>query len=229
MVVAYVYFPGIPFGVLAADDPAVREIEDALRIVERSGDDMALVFARAIPGLALVHRHTDAERDRGQKLLAEVSDVILRRGHNLSELRLINVYLARERARRGDRDEAIPLMFAAVDQLVREGQLLSWGIPATGVLVETLLDRGAEGDVAEAEAAIERLAAAPADDGLVMRDIWLLRLRALLARARGDAGLTRDFRDRYRAMAESLGFEGHIEWAEAMIEGSIRHTRGPNV
>ena len=192
MVVAYVYFPGIPFGVLAADDPAVREIEDALRIAERSGDDMAVVFARAMLGLALVHRHTDAERDRGQKLLAEVSDVILRRGHNLSELRLVNVYLARERARRGDRDEAIPLMRRRRRRSVREGQLLSWGIPATGVLVETLLDRGAEGDVAEAEAAIERLAAAPADDGLVMRDIWLLRLRALLARARGDDVAYRD-------------------------------------
>ena len=194
----------------------MREIEDALRIAERSGDDLALVYARVMLGLALVHRHTDAERDRGQKLLEEASDVILRRGHNLSELRLINVYLARERARRGDRDEAIPLMRAAVDQLVREGQLLSWGIPATGVLVETLLDRGAEGDVAEAEAAIERLAAAPADDGLAIRDIWLLRLRALLARARGDDVAYRDLVSRYRAMAESLGFEGHIAWAEAM-------------
>ena len=85
-VVAYVYFPGIPFGVLAADDRAVREIEDALRIAERSGDDLALAIARATLGIALVHRHTDAERDRGQKLLAEVSDVFLRRGHNLSEL-----------------------------------------------------------------------------------------------------------------------------------------------
>ena len=139
-----------------------------------------------------------------------------RGGHNLSELRLVNVYLARERARRGDRDEAIPLMFAAAGQLVREGQLLSWGIPATGVLVETLLDRRAEGDVAEAEAAIERLAAAPADDDLAVRDIWLLRLRALLAPARDDAAAYAHFRDRYRAMAESLGFEGHIAWAEAM-------------
>jgi hypothetical protein len=34
-------------------------------------------------------------------------------------------------------------------------------------------------DVAEAEAATERLAAAPPDDaGLAVRDIWLLRLRA---------------------------------------------------
>ena len=91
-----------------------------------------------------------------------------------------------------------------------------WGIPATGVLVETLLDRGADGDVAEAEAAIERLADAPADDGLVMREIWLLRSRALLARARGDDTCYRDYRDRYRVMATSLGFEGHMQWAEAM-------------
>ena len=84
-------------------------------------------------------------------------------------------------------------MLAALDQLVREGQLLAWGIPATGVLVETLLDRGADGDVAEAEAAIERLAAAPADGGLVIREIWLLRLRALLARAHGDDAAYRTF------------------------------------
>jgi len=218
MVVAYVYFPGIPLGVLAADDAAVREIEDALRIAERSSDDMAVVFARAIPGLALVHRNTDTERDRGQKLLADVSDVILRRGHSLSEMRLMNMYLAREMARRGDRDEAIPLMRAAVDELVREEQLLSWGTPATGVLVETLLDRGAEGDLAEAEAAIERLAAASGGDGLVIRDIWLLRLRALLARTRGDDIAHKDLAGRYLAMAKSFGFEGHIAWAEAMIE-----------
>ena len=86
----------------------------------------------------------------------------------------------------------------------------------TGVLVETLLDSGAESDVAEAEAAIERLAAAPADDRLVVREICLLRLRALLARAQSDETAYRDYRDRYRAMATSLSFEGHMEWAEAM-------------
>ena len=124
--------------------------------------------------------------------------------------------MARERARRGDRDGAIPLIRAAVEHLVREGRLLGWGIAATGVLAETLLDRGAESDVAEAEAAIERLAAAPVDEGLVTRDIWLLRLRALLVRAHGDDARYREYRDRYRDMARTLGFEGHIEWAEAM-------------
>ena len=177
---------------------------------------MALAFARMALGVALVHRHTAAERDRGQILLAEVSDVFVRHAHNLGDRPLVDVFVAREMARCGDRDDAIPLMRAAVDHLVREGQLLAWGIPATGVLVETLLDRGADDDVAEAEAAIERLAAAPAGDGLVIRDIWLLRLRALLARAHGDAAAYADFRDRYRDMARTLGFEGHIAWADAM-------------
>jgi hypothetical protein len=47
-------------------------------------------------------------------------------------------------------------------------------------------------------------------------DIWLLRLCALLARAQGDEAGYRDYRDRYRSMAKTLGFEGHIAWAGAM-------------
>ena len=125
-------------------------------------------------------------------------------------------YLAREMARCGDRDEAIALMRVAADQLFRERQPQVWGIPATGVLVETLLDRGTQSDVAEAEAAIDRLASAPVDDGLEIRDVWLLRLRALLARARGEGVNYLEFVNRYRDMATSLGFEGHIAWAEAM-------------
>jgi hypothetical protein len=113
--------------------------------------------------------------------------------------------MAREKARSGDHDEAISLMCAALDELIRE-QLMSWGIPAMGVLVETMLERGAKGDVADAAAAIDRLAAAPGIAGLVMREIWLLRMRALLARARGDDSAYRDLVSRYRAMAKSLDF-----------------------
>ncbi len=83
-------------------------------------------------------------------------------------------------------------------------------------MVETLLDRGAQSDLVEAEAAIARLAAAPADAGLAVRDIWLLRLQALLACARGDTAAYPDLRDRYRDMATTLGFERHIAWAEEM-------------
>jgi hypothetical protein len=130
-------------------------------------------------------------------------------------LPVVNLYLGREITRRGDRDDAILLIRAATDQLLREGRILGWGIPATGVLAETLLDRGAERDITEAEAAIERLAAAPTDDPPPVRDL-LLRLRALLARARGDYAAYADGRDRYRDMATELGYEGHIAWAKAM-------------
>lgn len=215
-VVAWGYFPGMAIGALAADDRVLSEIEDALRIAERSGNDMTLAFARLPLGIALVHRETVAARDRGQALLADVSDVLVAHEHNLGDRPLVDVYVGREMARRGDPDDAIPLMRAAVDQLVHEGQLLAWGTPTTGVLVQALLDRGAEGDVEEAEVMIDRLATAPGGNGLVIRDIWLLRLRALLARARGDEATYREFCDRYRAMATALDFGGHMKWAEEM-------------
>jgi hypothetical protein len=215
-VVGYVYIGGLISGVLTATDLAIRDIEDALQMADRSSDNFALALVRMTLGLALVHRPTDADRDRGEQLLTEVRETFLLRGHNMCELQLVNVYLARERARRGDHNDVVPQMRDAVDELVREGRLLAWGIPTTGVLVDTLLDRDAEDDVAEAEVAVERLAAAPSDDVITLRDILLLRLRALLGRAHGDADMYYQLRDRYGDMAKTLGFEGHIAWAETM-------------
>jgi hypothetical protein len=221
-VVTYAYSAAIPPGMLRPDDRAMGEIEDALRIAEQSGDDVAVAISRMTLGIALVHRRTNAEHDRGRQVLAEVGEVFLRRGFFLAELPIVDVCLAREQAQRGDRDGAIPLLRVAADGQFRDERLLGWSIPATGVLVETLVDRGAEGDLAEAEAAIERLAdatierSADADSGFAVREIWLLRLRARLARAHGDDVSYALFRDRYRDMATALGFEGHIEWAGSM-------------
>jgi adenylate cyclase len=91
-------------------------------------------------------------------------------------------------------------------------------LAATTVLVEALLRRGADGDPQDAHAAIDRLvgAAVPTDPSFVLHEIPLLRLRALLARARGDEAGYREFRDRYRAKATECGLEGHMAWAEAM-------------
>jgi hypothetical protein len=83
-------------------------------------------------------------------------------------------------------------------------------------LVESLLARGTSADLKEAQAAIDRLAAEPTDPGFVLFEVPLLRLRALLARAHGDAEAYKQLRDRYRDMAKTLGFEGHVAWAEAM-------------
>ena len=215
-VVSYVYTAGVPAGAVRPDDIALREIEDSLAIAERSGDNLQLGFAWLNLGLTLLHRRTDAERERGQRLLAEVRDVFVTGGHFLCDIPFIDTYIARETARRGDRDQAIETMRTAVGHLVQGGQLLCWGVLATGVFVQTLLDRGTEADVAEAEAAIEVLAAPPPDGDLTVREVWLQRMRALLARARGDVAAYEHFRNRYRDMARTVGLEGHIDWAEAM-------------
>ncbi|BBZ19181.1 cyclase [Mycolicibacterium gadium] len=217
---SFSYFAGIPAGVLRPDDTVVGEIEDALQVAQRSGDDLAVANVRMALGMALAHCRTAAQRERGQQLLGEVGDVFVRRGHNLAELPIIDVLSLRELARGGHGDDAIPRMRIVVNDLFRDGGLLLWSAPVTGVLVETLLEGGESGCVAEAETAIERLAAAPGDDGLAIREIWLLRMRALVARARGDAENYTELRERYRAIAESHGYEGHIDWAAAMLEAS---------
>ena len=112
-------------------------------------------------------------------------------------------------------DGSIDLSRAALEWDFASGDRV-FGGPPTAVLVEALLRRGADTDLAEAQAAIDRLATVPTEPGFVLHDIFLLRLRALLARTRGDEAAYRDFRDRYRDMAKTLGFEGHIAWAEAM-------------
>ena len=50
----------------------------------------------------------------------------------------------------------------------------------------------------------------------MIHEIWLLRLEALYAEAVGDQPGYRHQRDRYRARATSLGFEGHMKWAAAL-------------
>jgi adenylate cyclase len=128
---------------------------------------------------------------------------------------IVDIHLAQEKARLADLDGAIELSQAVVDELFDSGGSV-WSALATSVLVESLLRRGGDQDVLDAQDAIDRLAAVPTDPGFVLHEIWLLRLRALLARAHGDAAAYAQFRDRYRDMARTLGFEGHTAWSEAM-------------
>jgi hypothetical protein len=215
VVLAWTYGLSIYFGVLRADDSTVRAIEEAVQTAEATSDDVALLVAEYGLVAALLYRDAAADRHRGLELMVQARDISLRKQVGLQALPVIELWAARERARRGDGAAAIAVMRQTVDELHQAGQLF-YGVWGTGVLVQTLLERGAEGDLAEAQEAIDRLANLPADDGSAVREVTLLRLRALLAKAHGDDTAFRDYRDRYRAMATELGYEGHIAWAEAM-------------
>jgi class 3 adenylate cyclase len=211
-VVCWTYGHAIEYGVLQADDGAVRASEEAVHAAG-SGNWVALGLAEYTLGIALLTRGAAADRPRGLELVVQFREVVSARGPFL--VPVAELWVDRETARRGDRDAAIPVMRQAVDELHQTGQLVH-GVWGTSVLVETLLERGAESDLAEAREAIDRLADLRADRDSATLDITLLRLRALLSQARGDEATYRDLANRYRAMAESLGFEGHIAWAAAM-------------
>jgi adenylate cyclase len=213
-VMFFTFGAGLASGVYAADAAAFREIDDALKTAEAAGDDLAVSMTKYTKGLALVHGDS-ADRDRGLEVLAKVRGLAVEGRFYLSELPVVELYAAREQARHGDVHDAISGMRTALDLLFDRGQF-AWGVVASAVFVETLLDRGGEGDLAEAEAVTERMAAAPLEMAPECLDLWLLRSRAMLAHARGDETEYHELRSGYRALAESLGFEGHIAWAKAM-------------
>ena len=91
------------------------------------------------------------------------------------------LWAARETARRGDVDAAIEVMRRAVDELRQAGRPF-FGVWGTGVLVESLLERGAAADLAEAKRRSTDCRTCRPDHRLGVRRYTLLRLRALLAR-----------------------------------------------
>jgi adenylate cyclase len=127
-----------------------------------------------------------------------------------------NVYIGRGKARSGDHDGAISLMRKSACGPADRGQL-GWLPLARTVLAETLLECATADDFREVEGLLEEIRAAHSEDFLV-EDIFLLRLQAVIAPARGDDdAYVRVVRD-YRDLAESLGFQGHIAWAKEMSQ-----------
>jgi hypothetical protein len=170
--------------------------------------------ARTARGVTLIRRD-GPQRETGLDLFAKIRERAVDERFTSMALPIVDIHIARENARLGDRDGAIDLARTVVDDLLSSGGCI-WTAVATTVLVEPLLQSGGGQDVEDAQAAVDRLVAVPTDPGFVLHELALLRLRALLARAHGDETGYRDYRDRYRAMATSLGFEGHIAMAKAM-------------
>jgi adenylate cyclase len=210
----FTYVAAIPYGVSLPDAAALRDTAEALALAEQSGDDFALDLARGAHGVTLVHQN-GAEREAGFDLLAKVRARAVDERFALMALPVVDLHFAREKARLGDLDAAIDLARTVVDDLFASAGCI-WSALATTVLVDALVQRGGDGDLEDAQAAIDRLATIPTDPGFVLNELALLRLHALLARAQGDEIAYRDYRDRYRSLATSLGFEGHIAWAEAL-------------
>ena len=212
--VLYKYRFAAHAGAVLPDAAADRDTAEAMQRAEHSGDDFQVDAARVSRGLVLINQG-GSQRAAGFALLAEFREANLRHGYAKDVVRTVDTEIAKEKARTGDIDGAIELARAVVDYSFDAGDALSLG-EAVRVLVESLLQRGTSPDLKEAQAAIDRLAAEPTDPGFVLFEVPLLRLRALMARAHGDAATYAQFRDRYRDMAKTLGFEGISRGPTAM-------------
>jgi hypothetical protein len=200
---------------LLPDDDALRDTAEALEIAKQFGDDFGLANAEFTRGLILV-RHANADRKLGFELLDRARRVALEHRNLIVAAWCADIDFAAEKNRIGDYDGAIDMCNAVLDNEIRCGEMTNRGW-CTTVLVEALLNRGRAKDLDEAQTAIENLAATPTEPGYVYHELPLLRLSAMLAKARGEDDRYRDLREQYRARAESCGFEGHIAVAHAMV------------
>jgi adenylate cyclase len=209
------YVASIPFGALPADETAMRETAEALRIAEGSSDDFVLFMGLLSRGLVLVTRDR-TQRDEGLDLFTKTRDAAVAERFSLSSLIIVDPEFALEKARIGDLDGAVDLVRAVVDGAYESGDMI-WRGRATEVLVQLLVRRGSSGDQSEAQAAIDQLAAVPTDSGFVLHELPLLRSRALLAHARGDESSYRNFSEQYHAKAAAVGFDVLITNGDANL------------
>ena len=96
-----------------------------------------------------------------------------------------------ESARRGDRDVFVVVMRNAVNEVCPLAERPGYCINGTAILVETLLERGGDGDWPKPKRASTDRRPYQAEGGWAIRDIWLLRLCALMGRARATTWPTR--------------------------------------
>lgn len=210
--ITYAYCMAIGNEVLLPDDDALRTIDDALADAERSADDLALGFALMTKGVALLSRGAE-RRAEGLNLLRQVREMCLAEQFYLAHRPVLDAWIAYWTTT-GDY-ATLPALRDAYRALFDDGQLAHC-IVSSQFLAETLIARDSDGDLQEAATVIDRLAEVAILDDWVTRDLTLLRLRALLARARGEEDSYRDLRDQYREMAARFGFDGHMALAAAM-------------
>ena len=209
--VAYTF--GILTGALLADDDALQETTEAVRIAEEGGDDVGLELARIAQGLVLSRRATAAERDVALELLRRARDAQVRQ-RMLATATMADVRIVELTAQGGEVQARSKVRGASSISSSRTARSLRavlrplhwWSLCYVGDGTPTC----------GSTAAIERLAAVPTDPGFVLHEMPLRRMRALLARAHADKGRLSPLSGSLSDDGHQLGFEGHMQWAEAM-------------
>ena len=211
--VMFKYILGVPSGALVADEQALKDTADALETARRCSEDFAVHMAELARGIALVSSD-DGDRSAGYTLLSQARSAAVGERFSVTFIPVVDLHIAAEKARTDDLDGAITLLRDVITEQLETGSALYLGAATSG-LVESLLARGRELDLFEAQDAIEALAAVPTDPGFVLYQLPLLKTRALLSKSLRDTSGYRKYADEYLALAQTLEFEGHTAAALA--------------
>ncbi|HEX4393885.1 MAG TPA: adenylate/guanylate cyclase domain-containing protein, partial [Mycobacterium sp.] len=64
-------YAAMPYGVLRADDSALRTIEEAVQTAQRASSDIAVIYAEYSLGVALLYRDAAADQRRGLEMMVQ--------------------------------------------------------------------------------------------------------------------------------------------------------------
>ncbi|OBA63828.1 hypothetical protein A5647_04100 [Mycobacterium sp. 1100029.7] len=213
----YKYAAAVQNGGVLPTAEDVAQTAESLEVAQHSGDNAALAYALVNRATALIHC-SDESVGAGFEFLTKAREMLVDEKLIVAIRRMTDVEIARARAHSGDLDGAIDLVSRVLNAQFEAGTMM-FRAPATSALVEALLARDGPGDIEAAQRAIDRLDEVPTEPEFVLHEIPVLRLRALLARARGDRSGYRQFLQRFRARAQEVGFEGYLALADAMDAG----------
>ncbi|HEX3303205.1 MAG TPA: adenylate/guanylate cyclase domain-containing protein, partial [Thermomicrobiales bacterium] len=120
----HVYVYSLPNGVLLPTSAVVDNAAEIYAASEQYGERVTVDLAKGALGMVLIYRE-GPERDRGVELLEELHDRAQRERPMIAQnMPVIDLHLAREKARRGDFDGAIELARNAFDDYLQTGDFM---------------------------------------------------------------------------------------------------------
>lgn len=149
----YKYALCILHGALLPAAVAVQHTAEALQVAEQFGDDLTLAIAQTAQAVTLNSWSGPGEAPT-HELLTPVRNTVVQLKMPPVLRRIIDVEIAREKARVGDLDGAVELARTLLDEQFDTGEMVTRGVVTTA-LVEALLARDGEGDLQQAQAAVE--------------------------------------------------------------------------
>jgi adenylate cyclase len=195
-------------------DELIGETPVALRRAESSGDIAGITVAQWAYGAVLL-RARNGSRDEAIDVLRRANATIQKHKAMTIALASVRTDLAMDAAHKGQRAESIDQL-RAMASLIMDGGSRVFLAFVNEALVELLIDRGADDDLAEAHRIVDEWQANR--PGIPALDLWWLKSRALLAKAAGNSPDYAERTRQYLELCERMNARGRLSEARQMLD-----------